>query len=171
MKCPGSVSLSLGKSWKDHLTSMFPTFSFFCKSFGCQKSKNIKNISLTPTWNLSHASPKGPECRLCPALLFEGLFSRCDLSLVNGHSKVILQILWVFRAKMPGRARDSNPESRENTGASLWPYHAKGQTLGPSKVKRVTPWCYTERSKLVQTSPTSKSFKVPKVRHLKVISF
>lgn len=89
----------------------------------------------------------------------------------RSRREILLQILWVFRAKMPGRARDSNPESRENTGASLWPYHAEGQTLGPSKVKRVTPWCYTEGSKPIQTSLKSKSFEVPKVRHLKVISF
>lgn len=89
----------------------------------------------------------------------------------RSRREILLQILWVFRAKMPGRARDSNPESRENTGASLWPYHAEGQTLGPSKVKRVTPCCYTERSKPIQTSLKSKSFEVPKVRHLKVIFF
>lgn len=38
-------------------------------------------------------------------------------------------------------------------------------------VRWITPWCYTERSKLVQTSLKSKSFEVPKVRHLKVIFF
>lgn len=41
MKCPGSVSLALGKSWKGpSLTSLDIYVCYmFCKSFGCQKLK------------------------------------------------------------------------------------------------------------------------------------
>ncbi len=64
----------VGKARAWHrLKSMFVTI--FCLSSFFIWSK----ISAPrPHWIFSHA-PKGPECRLCPALLFEGLFSRCDL--------------------------------------------------------------------------------------------
>lgn len=170
-KCPGSVSLARGKSWKDHLTSMFAYIFIFCKSFGCQKSKNIKNISLTPTWNLFHASPKGPECRLCPALLFEGLFSRCDLSSVNGHSKVAVRSFSKSCESSVPRCQEEHVIRTQSRGKTLVPPSGLTTQEGKLFVRWFTPCCYTEGSKPIQTSLKSKSFEVPKVRHLKVIFF
>lgn len=103
------------RAWH-HLTSKLATF--FCKSLGCQK---LKNISLTPTWNLSHASPKGPECRLCPALLFEGLFSRCDLSSVNGHSEVAVRSFSKSCESSVPRCQEEHVIRTQSRGKTLVP--------------------------------------------------
>ena len=79
------------------------------------------NISLTPTWNLSHASPKGPECRLCPALLFEGLFSRCDLSLVNGHSEVAVRSFSKSCESSVPRCQEEHVIRTQSRGKTLVP--------------------------------------------------
>lgn len=93
----------------------------FCKSFGCQKLENINNISLTPTSKLSHASPKGPECRLCPALLFEGLFSRCDLSSVNGHSEVAVRSFSKSCESSVPRCQEEHVIRTQSRGKTLVP--------------------------------------------------
>lgn len=131
----------------------------------------IKNISLTPTWNLSHASPKGPECRLCPALLFEGLFSRCDLSSVNGHSEVAVRSFSKSCESSVPRCQEEHVIRTQSRGKTLVPPSGLTTQEGKLFVRWFTPCCYTEGSKLVQTSLKSKSFEVPKVRHLKVIFF
>ena len=141
---------------------------YFCLSWECQK---LKSIRLTPTSKLSHASPKGPECRLCPALLFEGLFSRCDLSSVNGHSEVAVRSFSKSCESSVPRCQEEHVIRTQSRGKTLVPPSGLTTQEGKLFVRWFTPCCYTEGSKPIQTSLKSKSFEVPKVRHLKVISF
>ena len=68
-------------AWKSWKGSSLTSLEIYVCHYSCLSSFFIwsKISAPRPHWNFSHALPKGPECRLCPALLFEGLFSRCDL--------------------------------------------------------------------------------------------